>query len=386
MANTAQEQNAGRQSPFPTWPPSSVTSPAYSAQPFSVLAPDGTPQAGTQIDEPPDLLRKMYRWMLYGRIFDARLLNLQRQGRMFTYAPIIGQEAAQVGCSIALQQEDWLFGSYRDGLACVVHGMPLEHIILFFRGHPKAMMMPSDVHVFGQQIGIAEQIPHAVGVAWGMKLRKTRTATLAICGDGATSEGAFHEGLNFAGVLRAPFVLVCQNNGWAISVPREKQTASETLAQKAVAYGIPGYYVDGNDVIALYRVVCAALERARSGEGPTLIEAVTYRVGAHSASDDPRRYRSDAELLPWQDERDPLQRLQAYLLRAGLWDDTQQRQLETELREDVARAVTAAVMEPFPEPETLFDHVYATPLQAQQEQRQALSETRPSAQEGVKFP
>lgn len=386
MANTAQEQNEGFQPPQPMRQILQATSSTYFSQPFSVLAPDGTPQPGIQIEESAELLLKMYRWMVYGRIFDTRLLNLQRQGRMFTYAPIIGQEAAQVGSSLALRQEDWLFGSYRDGLACVAHGLPLEHVILFFRGHPKAMMVPPDVNVFGQQIGIAEQIPHAVGVAWGMQLRKQRSATLALCGDGATSEGAFHEGLNFAGVLNAPFVLVCQNNGWAISVPRTKQTASETLAQKAIAYGIAGRYVDGNDVIAMYREVRAALERARNGGGPTLIEAVTYRLGGHSASDDPKRYRSDVELTMWQDERDPLARLHGYLLHAGLWNEQRQQQLEAELRDEITHVISNAVMEPFPEPEALFDYVYATPTQTQVEQRQALFATLQSSKKGVRFP
>lgn len=386
MTNTTQEQSEGLQSqPFRQPTAKAPAAPAFGA-PFSVLSVDGTPRPGMQIDEAPELLLTMYRWMLYGRLFDTRLLNLQRQGRMFTYAPIVGQEAAQVGSSLALRKDDWLFGSYRDGLACVVHGMPLEHVILFFRGHPKAMQMPADVNVFGQQIGIGEHIPHAVGTAWAMKLRQTTSATLALCGDGATSEGAFHEGLNFAGVMKAPCVVVCQNNGWAISVPRSAQTASETLAQKALAYGIVGRYVDGNDVIAMYREVSAALERARNGEGPTLIEAVTYRVGAHSASDDPRRYRSDAELAIWQDERDPVNRLRAYLTLAGLWDEQQQKALESELRDKITRVITNAVMEPQPAPEELFNYVYATPSPLLKEQQQELRAYVQSSTKEVTFP
>lgn len=353
---------------------------------ISVLAPDGSLQPGAQVSESPELLLTMYRWMTFGRIFDMRLVNLQRQGRLFTYAPIAGQEAAQVGSSLALRQEDWLFGSYRDGLACIVHGLPSEYVPLFFRGHPKAGMVPPDINVFGQQIGIAEQIPHAVGVAWGMKLRKTQAATLALFGDGATSEGAFHEGTNFAGVLRAPVVLVCQNNGWAISVPRSSQTASETLAQKAVAYGIAGRLVDGNDVLAMYREVGIALERARAGQGPTLIEAVTYRFGPHSTADDPKRYRSTTELTEWQDQRDPLTRLRIYLEHEGIWDDSRQKTLEEEIRSEVAQAVTAALTEPVPPPESMFEQVYATPSPLLEGQRQELLEYLKTTEKGVTFP
>ncbi len=355
-------------------------------EPISVLAPDGSLRSGAHVEESSALLLEMYRWMIFGRIFDTRLVNLQRQGRLFTYAPVAGQEAAQVGSSLALQQDDWLFGSYRDGLASVVHGLPLENVLFFFRGHPKAGIAPLNVNVFGQQIGIAEQVPHAVGVAWGMKLRKARTTTLVLFGDGATSEGAFHEGTNFAGVLRAPVVLVCQNNGWAISVPRSSQTASETLAQKAIAYGIPGRLVDGNDILAMYREVCAALERARKGEGPTLIEAVTYRLGPHSTADDPTRYRSTTELAAWQDGRDPIARLRSYLEREGLWDEPQQKALEEETRAKVASAVTAALTEPAPPPESMFEQVYATPSPLLEAQQQEMSEYLRKTQKGVTFP
>jgi len=355
-------------------------------EPISVLAPDGSLRPGAHVEESPELLLTMYRWMTFGRIFDTRLLNLQRQGRLVTYAPVSGQEAAQIGSSLALQHEDWLFGTYRDGLACVAHGLPPEHVILLFRGHPKAGAVPPGVNVFGQQIGIAEQIPHAVGAAWGMKLRKAQTAALTLFGDGATSEGAFHEGINFAGVLKAPVVLVCQNNGWAISVPRSAQTASETLAQKAVAYGITGRLVDGNDVLAMYREVGSALERARTGQGPTLIEAITYRYGPHSASDDPLRYRSNAELTEWQDTRDPLLRLRAYIERQNMWDENRQIALEEELRAEVAGVVTAALTEPIPAPESMFEQVYETPSPQLVQQQQELRAYLKATEKGVTFP
>src|SRR5579875_1929605 len=339
---------------------------------IGVLGPGGLPQPGARIEEAPDLLLAMYRWMFFGRTYDARLFSLQRQGRITTYAPVAGQEAAQVACGLALQRDDWLLGTYRDGLAGIVHGLPPEYLALFFRGHPKAGHVPDDVNVYPQQIGIAEQIPHAVGIAWGMKLRRAGTATLVLFGDGATSEGAFHEGSNFAGVFKAPIVFVCQNNGWAISVPRTRQTAAETLAQKATAYGMPGRLVDGNDVIAMYREACAALQRARSGEGPTLIEAITYRIGPHTTADDPTRYRMAEELAAWQDERDPITRLRAYLDREGLWDAAKQEGLEEETRERVARAVTIALNEPAPSPEEMFDHIYAERTPALDAQRREL--------------
>ncbi|GCE28032.1 pyruvate dehydrogenase (acetyl-transferring) E1 component subunit alpha [Dictyobacter alpinus] len=355
-------------------------------EPISVLAPNGSLQPGMQLEETPELLLEMYRWMTFGRIFDTRLIHLQRQGRLCTYAPVAGQEAAQIGCGLALQQDDWLFSSYRDGLASIVHGLPPEYVPLFFRGHPKAGAIPADVNVFGLQIGIAEQIPHAVGVAWGMKLRRAKTATLAMFGDGATSEGAFHEGTNFAGVFKAPVVLVCQNNGWAISVPRSRQTASETLAQKAVAYGIAGRLVDGNDVLAMYREARAALERARSGQGPTLIEAVTYRFGPHSTADDPQRYQPAGELTEWQDQRDPITRLRICLEREQLWDQTRQKALEEELREYIARSISNALTEEIPAPESMFEQVYAEPTPILQQQRQELLDHLKATQRGVTFP
>jgi pyruvate dehydrogenase E1 component alpha subunit len=355
-------------------------------RPISVLAPDGSLRDGARIEEPPELLLEMYRWMIYGRLFDSRLINLQRQGRLIVYAPIAGQEASQVGTALAMQPKDWLFASYRDGLACVVHGLPFKHVVLFFRGHPGAGMAPADVNVFGQQIGIAEQIPHAVGAAWGMKLRGDPCAALTLFGDGATSEGAFHEGINFAGVLKAPVVLVCQNNGWAISVPRSKQTASETLAQKAAAYGLPGRLVDGNDIVAVYREVCAALERARSGNGPTLIEAVTYRFGPHSTADDPGRYRSNSELTEWRDLRDPIMRLRGYLETVGLWDEERQKALEEEVRADIARSIAQGLAEAVPAPESMFEQVYATPSPLLEEQRRELQEFVQATQRGVIFP
>ncbi|MDB5058654.1 MAG: pyruvate dehydrogenase (acetyl-transferring) component, alpha subunit [Chloroflexi bacterium] len=342
--------------------------------PVRVLDVDGTPAVNVEIDEPPELLLDMYRWMVFGRTFDNRLMSLQRQGRLSTYAPVAGQEAIQVGCGLALNDDDWALGTYRDGLACIVHGMPAEQLPLYFRGHPLACRMPPGVNVLPEQICIAEQIPQAVGIAWGMRLRGAKSAVVAMFGEGATSEGAFHEAANFAGVFNTPVVFLCQNNGWAISTPRSRQTASESIAIKAAAYGIAGIQVDGNDVIASYRAMHHALERARSGEGPTLVEALTYRLGPHTTSDDPTRYRPNEELAAWRDTRDPVGRLRAYLERAGLWDDARQASLEEDVNNRVAQTVRTAIDEPEPPPEVMFDYTYAVLPPALEAQRREVQE------------
>ncbi len=346
--------------------------------PTRALTETGAVESGARLDEPPALLLEMYRWMTFARTYDGRLISLQRQGRLSTYAPLLGQEGAAVGAGLALEASDWLLGSYREGVPMIMHGLSAEQLLLYFSGHPSASVMPEGVHCFPIQIGIADQIPQAVGVAWGMKLRKAGTATLAMFGDGATSEGAFHEGLNFAGVFQIPVVFLCQNNGWAISTPRAHQTNSETIADKGQAYGIPALQVDGNDVVAVYRVVKAALAKARAGGGPTLIEALTYRLGAHTTSDDPTRYRPPNELTEWRETRDPLARLRAYLESSGLWDAARQDELESETQARVAAAVTAALATALPASDSIFDHVFAedTPLLAAQRREHAADPTR----------
>jgi len=341
--------------------------------PIRVLTETGAVEEGERVDESPALLLDMYRWMTFGRAYDGRLISLQRQGRLSTYAPILGQEGAAVGAGLALEAQDWLLGSYREGVPMIIHGMAAEQLLLYFRGHPMASVMPKGVHCFPIQIGIADQIPQGVGVAWGMKLRKAETATLVMFGDGATSEGAFHEGMNFAGVFQVPAVFLCQNNGWAISTPRAHQTNSETIAAKGQAYGIPALQVDGNDVIAVYREVKAALEKARGGGGPTLIEALTYRLGAHTTSDDPTRYRPPDELKEWREKRDPLARMRAYLESVRLWDDRKQEELERETQSRVADAVSAGLETPMPASNSIFDHLFAedTPILAAQRREQA---------------
>ena len=332
-----------------------------------VLAPDGK-----VVSEPPRLpdaaLRALYRKMVVGRVFDQRMLNLQRQGRIGTYAPVSGQEAAQVGAASALRPDEWLFPTYRDYAAMYCHGMPLSRLVAFPMGHPTGCVAPPDVPIYAVSISIASHLPHAVGAAWASRLMDESKAFLATHGDGATSEGDFHEAMNLAGVFQAPVVFLCENNGWAISVPRHRQTASRTIAQKADAYGLPGVMVDGNDVLAVYRAVDEALGRAREGGGPTLIEAVTYRLGPHTTADDPTRYRSKEE-LERMETLDPLVRMRAFLQGRGLWNDEAESHLMDEAREEVARAVSEAEAASAPAPDYFFDAVYERPTPELERQR-----------------
>lgn len=312
--------------------------------------------------------RRLYHWMVVGRVFDERAMTLQRQGRIGTYGPYAGQEAAIVGSAAALQPQDWIFPTYREVLAGMMHGFPISRYWLLFRGHVTGGAAPEGINVFPISISIGTHIPHAVGAAWAARLSGHDVVILAYLGDGATSKGDFHEALNFAGVFKVPAVFVCLNNQWAISVPRAIQTASTTLAQKAMAYGFDGVQVDGMDVLAVHQVTQAAVDRARRGEGPTLIEAVCYRFGPHTTADDPTRYRDDAELARWR-ALDPLPRMRAFLTSQGLWDDAAETRLWEEVRDEVARALAVAEAEPAAGPEALFDYAYASPPAIVLEQR-----------------
>jgi pyruvate dehydrogenase E1 component alpha subunit len=312
-------------------------------------------------DPPPvdaELALQMYRDMVFLRTFDERALNLQRQGRIGTFPPSLGQEAAEVGAAHAIRRSDWLVPSYRDHGALFVHGVPPENILLFAMGRTPSLSVA--VKALPTAIPIATQLPHAVGLAMAARKLGRDDVALTFFGDGATSEGDFHEALNFAGVFRAPVIFFCQNNGWAISVPRSRQTASETLAQKAVAYGIAGVRVDGNDVFAVYRVVREAAERARRGDGPTLVEAETYRLGPHTTADDPTRYRPESEWEQWRRERDPLQRLAGFLKRQGWLDEETDAAVREEAQIRVQAAVEAAEAVPRPAARDMFVHVFAT--------------------------
>lgn len=301
-------------------------------------------------------LEKFYRTMVLTRMFDDKALKLQRQGRMLTYASCLGQEASQIGSAFALEQEDWFFPSFREHGVSISRGIPLSLLYTYWMGSEDANLNLPPKN-FTVSIPVSTHVPHAVGAAWAAKIKKQNIVAAAYFGDGATSEGDFHEGMNFAGVFKTPTVFICQNNQYAISLPREKQTASKTLAQKALAYGFEGIQVDGNDVLAVYSATKAAVEKARAGEGPTLIECFTYRLGAHTTSDDPTKYRKKEEEEEWR-KKDPVKRFRIYLEKKGIWSNTHEEKLIKEASQEIEKAVEEA--EAFkPKVENMFKYVYA---------------------------
>ncbi|NIK61435.1 pyruvate dehydrogenase (acetyl-transferring) E1 component subunit alpha [Kribbella shirazensis] len=319
-----------------------------------------TPRGELVGDRPVDLddAADLYGEMVFARTYDRKGVALQKQGRIATYAPFEGQEAAQIGTAITLEPGDWMVPSYREPAAMWMHGYPMELVLATRRGTEMGGSPPASVRVLPPSIPVGSHMLHAVGLAWAERLQGTDRVAITYFGDGATSEGDFHEAMNFAGVFKAGCVFVCQNNGWAISLPRAEQTAAETIAAKAVGYGMPGVLVDGNDVFAVLAATSAAVARARAGEGPTLIEALTYRMGPHSTTDDPKRYRTDDELAEWR-ERDPLERLRRYLEAEGSWTPEWQAELEREGSARVERAVELAEqIQPFTAGET-FDAMFA---------------------------
>ena len=321
---------------------------------------------GTVVGEEPDLseekLVEMYRQMRLARHFDKRAVSLQRQGRMGTYPPLSGQEGAQIASAHALDDEDWLFPSYREHGAAMTKGLDLDQTLLYWMGNEEGNAIADDVNLFTVAVPIASQIPHAVGAAWASKLKDEEdTSFIVYFGDGATSEGDFHEGMNFAGVFDTPNVFFCNNNQWAISVPRERQTASKTIAQKAHAYGFEGVQVDGMDPLAVYQVTREAVKKAKDPaedeHRPTLIEAVQYRFGAHTTADDPTVYRDEAEVERWK-QKDPIPRLETYLLETGRLTDEDVAAIQEDVEEMVADAIDAAESYPRPDPEDMFEYAY----------------------------
>lgn len=317
--------------------------------------------SGDLVGDPPvglDDAARLYREMVQARVYDRKGMALQKQGRLATYAPFEGQEAAQVGSAATLEPGDWMVPSYREPAAMWMHGYPMELVLATRMGTELGGSPPAPVTVLPPSITVGGHMVHAVGLAWAERLRGTNGIALTYFGDGATSEGDFHEAMNFAGVFGLGCVFFCQNNGWAISLPREEQTASETIAQKAVAYGMPGVLVDGNDVFAVYSATKQAVDRARADGGPTLIEALTYRIGPHSTADDPGRYRDPEAVGEWR-SRDPVERLRRHLEAQGRWTAAWQEELEREGSARVERAVAdAAAIPPFTAGET-FDAMFA---------------------------
>jgi len=321
---------------------------------------DGTGRAAPDLDPGLDdaALRTLYERMVQTRAADIKAVKLQRQGRLGTYPPSLGHEAAQVGLASAMAKDDWFFPYFRDLGSLIALGYPLADYYHFWMGNEAGLRTPGGLNIFPVAIPVASQIPQAVGAGLAMRIRKLPGAVVATFGDGATSEGDFHEGLNYAGVFRTPNVFVCLNNQFAISVPRSRQTAAATLAQKAVAYGFPGVQVDGNDVLAVFAAAREALETARGGGGPTLIEAFTYRMGDHTTADDAARYRTKDEVREWEG-RDPLARFRLHLGLKGLWDEAYEKAVQAAAADTVEKAVADAEARPAASPEDVFAHTYA---------------------------
>ncbi len=344
-----------------------------SAAPLQLIDQDGRTggNPGGLAHPPPDILRELHRRMVLGRRFDTQATALTRQGRLAVYPSSRGQDACQVGAVLALRDQDWLFPTYRDSVAVLTRGVPAEQTLTLFRGDWHCGYDPYEYRVAPQCTPLATSTLHGVGLAYAARLRKQDQVALVLLGDGATSEGDTHEALNFAAVWKAPVVFLVQNNGFAISVPLAKQTAAPSLAAKGIGYGVPSLLIDGNDAATVYAAVRAGVERAAAAGGPTLIEAITYRIDAHTNADDATRYRSDAEVTSWL-ERDPIARLDAYLKANGLLEDAAAQRLASEaerLAEEVRDHMNADVAA---DPAELFEHVYAEPTAALDQQRAAL--------------
>jgi pyruvate dehydrogenase E1 component alpha subunit len=354
-----------------------VSSVAESTRPARSAAPESAPEF------PKDRLLDAYRLMVLARVTDERCLSLQRQGRIGFYAPHSGQEAAQIGAASALAPADWVFPAYRELAVALTRGAPLRAIFDQLVGNSadltKGRQMPNHFGFRSQNFvtassPIGTQITQAVGAAMAAQRRKDPIVTITFFGDGATSSNDFHAGMNFAGVFRTPTIFFCQNNQWAISLPRERQTRSATLAEKAAAYGFGGVVVDGYDLKAVYRTVAEARKRALAGEGPTMIEALVYRFGPHSTSDDPHRYRADADVTSAR-QRDPIERLKAELIAAGLLDDASDHKVWEAARAEVVAAFEAAEQAPPLDPLSVFDDVFADRTPLLEEERAGFAES-----------
>jgi pyruvate dehydrogenase E1 component alpha subunit len=344
--------------------------------PTKILAPDGTVPVGYQAPLADADLLSAYRSMLLSRRVDERAFNLQRQGRLGVFSPVNGQEASVIGSAFALDpRRDWVVPQYRELPAMLHQGYTLERFLLYCMGNPEGNRMPDGVNLLPIQISLATQLPHAVGLAWGLRHQGLDSVVCVYFGDGASSEGDFHEACNLAGVRRAPVIFFLQNNRWAISTPVSKQTAG-SLAARAAGYGFPGELVDGNDLFAVYEATARAVARARAGEGPTLIESCTYRMGPHNTADDPTRYVDPAELEAYR-ALDPVSRLRGFLLEADLLSDELEQRMRAEIEEELAAAVAAAEARGAGRTEQIFDHVYADPPPRLLDQRRALTGEEP---------
>ena len=320
-----------------------------------------------------ETVKNLYEKIVYIRLANDRALKMQRQGRMGTYASIEGEEAAQIGSEFAAQKTDWIVPAFREHAAMWAHGVPMDLVFQYWRGSENGSHHPEGVRVLPVSIPVGSQMLHAVGISWASKMRGEKDVALTYFGDGATSEGDFHEAMNFAGVYKTPTIFICQNNQYAISTSRAIQSASKTLAQKALAYGFPGIIVDGNDLFAMYAVTKEAVERARKGDGPTMIEAYTYRLGDHTTSDDASKYRDKKEVDEWR-PKDPIRRLQLYLSSKKMWDEKYETALREKFTKEIDEMVARVEAAPDPTLEELFKYTYAEMTQEQKAQLAALKD------------
>jgi pyruvate dehydrogenase E1 component alpha subunit len=335
-----------------------------------VLDEEGKTDQDLQHGLSEDQIKEIYHLMVLTRTFDERLFKLQRSGKIGTYAQVKGQEASEIASGFALEKEDWVIPSFRELGVLIARGADRVRIVQGWRGDNRAFHDPDHNPNLPTAIPIASQLLHATGIAWASKLRKEKRAAIVYFGDGATSEGDFHEALNFAADYKIPVIFFCQNNQWAISTPREKQTAAETIAQKAIGYGMKGVQVDGNDALAVYMVTREALERARNGEGPTLIESMTFRMGDHTTSDDSAKYRDPKMVEEWS-KKDPVARIQKHFEQLGTWTEEYGQWVQSESDKEVNEAVEAGLTVEGPPPESMFDFIWDVipdDLQAQKEQ------------------
>lgn len=330
----------------------------FSIEYLQILDEDGKLDADLEPDIGKKDLLRLHYYMTLSRMMDARMLNLQRQGRLGTLPSATGQEASFCAPVLALKESDWFVGSYRELGGRLMRGESLLNVFRFYNGYEEGSFNPQTPRTLPVSIVLASQLPPAVGMAYGSRLKgEKETVAMAFMGDGATSEGDFHEALNFAAVLNAPVVFVCQNNQFAISTPREIQTKSATIAQKAIAYGMPGIQVDGNDPLAVYKAANDAVQRARENKGPSFIEAVTFRMLMHTTADDPTRYRDDALVEAWK-ARDPLKRFYTYITGKKIWDEAQQAEMEAQVKQAIDQAVKEFEADWDEKPDAPFDHVF----------------------------
>jgi pyruvate dehydrogenase E1 component alpha subunit len=327
---------------------------------FQVMDPNGVVQDKSAMEAlSDDTLKSMYRWMVFTRSWNTKVLSLQRQGRMGTLASVRGQEASNIGMGMAMAQEDWFCPSFREFGAQFIKGMKAKNLMLYWGGDERGARPPEKSGLLPVCITVGSHLLHAAGLAWAAKIKGDKIAVLSGSGDGSTSQGDFHEALNFAGVFKLPVVFAIQNNQWAISVPVSKQTASETLSEKACAYGIAQKRVDGNDVVAVYLALKELLDKAREEHEPALAELVTYRMDDHTTSDDASRYRTEEMVEPWR-KKDPIDRMRKYLMENKGWDETKESELNNEITDEIENTVKEYESSEAPSVDDMFNHIYST--------------------------